>query len=117
MPTTEWQDRLAARLSRNVLEGPHSTSTQQSPSRAFDEAPLPQRRRLDESSSGAGPSHLNWNEMYTIEASSGILIISIVSKPINLTSGLSDSGETDESQCATPFGQLSLDENQEVPCA
>lgn len=80
MPTSEWQDRLAARLSRHILEGSHSTSAQHSPSRSFDEAPLSQRRRLDESGSGAGPSHPNWNEMYTIEALSGILIISMLSK-------------------------------------
>ncbi|KAF8445677.1 fungal-specific transcription factor domain-containing protein [Boletus edulis BED1] len=85
MPTAEWQDRLAARLS----------STRQSPSRISTEAPLPQRRRLDESSPGADTSHPNWNEMYIMEASS-------------------DSAETDEPQCATAFGQLSLDENQEV---
>ncbi|KAI9570337.1 fungal-specific transcription factor domain-containing protein [Boletus coccyginus] len=95
MPTTEWQDRLATHLSRNVMEGPHSTGTRQSPSRAFGGAPLPQRRRLDEHSSRADLSHPNWNEMYTMETSS-------------------DSAEADESQCATAFGQLSLDENREV---
>ncbi|KAF8560118.1 hypothetical protein OG21DRAFT_1451878 [Imleria badia] len=95
MPTAEWQDRLAARLSRNTSEDPHNTSAQGSPSRTFGGAPLPRRRRLDESSPGADLSHPNWNDMYTLEASS-------------------DSAETDESQCATAFGQLSLDENQEV---
>lgn len=29
---------------------------------------------------------------------------------------VSDSAEADESQCATAFGQLSLDENREVCC-
>lgn len=80
MPTAEWQDRLAARLSRNISEGPRST--QLSPSRAYGEAPLTQRRRLDESSSGAGPSYPNWNKMYIMETSSGNSIISIASLTI-----------------------------------
>ena len=119
MPTAEWQDRLAARLSRNVLDDPHSTGTgtQQSASRAFGEAPLPRRRRLDGSSPTADLSQPNWNDMYTMEASSGNLTFLILSKIIQLKSCVSDSAETDESQCATAFGQLSLDENQEVGCA
>ena len=79
VPTAEWQDRLAARLSKNILEGPHGSSTPQSGFRAFCGAPPPQRRRLDESGSEAGPSHPNWNEMYTMEASSGDSIILTVS--------------------------------------
>lgn len=85
MPTTEWQDRLATHLSKNIMEGrPHSTGAQQSPSRAFGGAPLPQRRRLDGSSSGVDLRHPNWNEMYTIGTSSGILIISMASKSLQL---------------------------------
>ncbi|KAF9245870.1 fungal-specific transcription factor domain-containing protein [Melanogaster broomeanus] len=99
VPTSEWQDRLSARLSTAVVGGSSSASMRatpsQSPTRAFGGAPLPQRRRLDDPSSGAGPSQPDWNEMYTME-------------------GLSDSDDTDESQGATAFGQLSLDENQEV---
>ncbi|KAG9314135.1 hypothetical protein JVU11DRAFT_4920 [Chiua virens] len=91
MPTAEWQDRLAAHLSRN--EDPNSA--RQSPTRPYSGAPLAQRRRLEESSSAAGPSHPNWSEMYTMVASS-------------------ESEETDGSQCATAFGELSLDEHQEV---
>ncbi|KAF9225551.1 hypothetical protein BS17DRAFT_751446 [Gyrodon lividus] len=98
VPTAEWQDRLSARLSRTVVGIPSSASMHaapsQSPNRAFGGAPLPQRRRLDDSSFGMGPSQPDWNEMYTME--------------------LSDSDDTDESQGATAFGQLSLDENQEV---
>ena len=81
-PTTEWQDRLAARLSRNTLEGPHNAGARQSPSHAFGGAPLPQRRRLDESSSGPDLTHPNWNEMYTMETLSGDLPILMVSKSI-----------------------------------
>lgn len=78
VPTAEWQDCLAARLSKNA-EVPRGSCNQQSPLRAFGGAPLSQRRRLDGSSSEAGPNHPNWNEMYTMEASSGNLIILIVS--------------------------------------
>ncbi|KAF8846123.1 hypothetical protein BDN67DRAFT_1064611 [Paxillus ammoniavirescens] len=99
VPTAEWQDRLSARLSKAVVGDISSTSMQIAPSqssnRTFGGAPLPQRRRLDDPNSGAGPSQPDWNEMYTME-------------------GLSDSDDTDESQGATAFGQLSLDENQEV---
>lgn len=116
MPSVGWQDSLAARLSTNILEGPHNSSIRQSGFRAFGEAPLPQRRRLDGSSSQAGPSHPDWNEMYTIEASSGDSMILTVS-PTQLNVNVSDSEEADESQCITAFGQLSLDENQEVPYA
>ena len=87
MPTAEWQDRLAARLSRNISEGPRSTSAHGSPSRAFGGAPLPQRRRLDESSPGVDESHPNWNEMYTLEASSGNSIFSVMSKCTQLDIG------------------------------
>ena len=82
MPTAEWQDRLAARLSRNIVEVPHSTIARQSPPRAVGGAPLPQRRRIDEPSSGADPSHPSWDEMYTMDASSGDLPTSLVSKSI-----------------------------------
>lgn len=78
VPTAEWQDCLAARLSKNA-EVPRGSCNQQSPLRAFGGAPLSQRRRLDGSSSEAGPNHPNWNEMYTMEASSGDSIILTVS--------------------------------------
>ena len=113
MPTPEWQDQLAARLSRNTVED-HCTGSQQSPSRASSGAPLPQRRRLDDSSIRADLSHPNWNEMYIMEASSGGLSFRWRSSSVTLTSSASDSADTDESQCATAFGQLSLDENREV---
>jgi hypothetical protein len=63
---------------------PRSTSARQSPPRAFGGAPLPQRRRLDEPSSGADLSHPSWDEMYTMDASSGDFLISMVSKSIQL---------------------------------
>ncbi|KIJ66200.1 hypothetical protein HYDPIDRAFT_26571 [Hydnomerulius pinastri MD-312] len=99
VPTTEWQDRLSARLTRSTAGGPSNPAMRagpsQSPTRSFGGAPLPQRRRLDDPLSSGVPGQPDWNDMYTMEA-------------------LSDSEDTDESSGATAFGQLSLDENQEV---
>ena len=74
IPTAEWQDRLAARLSRSTLEIPQDSNTRQSPFRADGGGPLPQRRRLDETSPGVGAGCPNWTNMYTL-ASSGDAII------------------------------------------
>lgn len=90
IPTSEWQDRLSASLTRGAV-GHHGLS----PAYNINGAPLQQRRRLDVPST-SGPRQPNWNEMYTMDA-------------------LSDSEGTDESTGPdTAFGQLSLDENQEV---
>ncbi|KAG2045142.1 fungal-specific transcription factor domain-containing protein [Suillus americanus] len=91
IPTSEWQDRLSASLTRGPV-GLHGVSPAYNPSGA----PLQQRRRLDVPSTSSGPHQPNWNEMYTMDA-------------------LSDSEGTDEPNGPdTAFGQLSLDENQEV---
>ncbi|KAG1757862.1 fungal-specific transcription factor domain-containing protein [Suillus lakei] len=91
IPTSEWQDRLSASLTRGPVSR-HGVS----PAYNLSGAPLQQRRRLDVPPSSSGPHQPNWNEMYTMDA-------------------LSDSDGTDESNGpGTAFGQLSLDENQEV---
>lgn len=91
IPTSEWQDRLSASLTRDPV-GHHGPSTAYN----LTGAPLQQRRRLDVPSTSRSPHQPNWNEMYTMDA-------------------LSDSESADESNIPdTAFGQLSLDENQEV---
>lgn len=81
-PTAEWQDRLAARLCKNG-SGDSAGTQQQSPSRALGGAPLPQRRRLDESSSAVDPISPNWNDMYTMEVSSGEFLICTCRDPFD----------------------------------
>ncbi|OAX40867.1 hypothetical protein K503DRAFT_567355 [Rhizopogon vinicolor AM-OR11-026] len=92
IPTSEWQDRLSAHLARGHA-GHHSVS----PSYNLSGASLKQRRRLDTPSTSSSSSHQpNWNEMYTMDKLSD-------------TDGSNESDGPD-----TAFGQLSLDENQEV---
>ncbi|KAG1871132.1 fungal-specific transcription factor domain-containing protein [Suillus tomentosus] len=91
IPTSEWQDRLSASLTRGHV-GHHGVP----PAHNLSGPPMQQRRRLDVPSTSSGPHQLNWNDMYTMDA-------------------LSESEGTDESNVPdTAFGQLSLDENQEV---
>jgi len=66
IPTSEWQDRLAARLARGHA-GHHSVS----PTYHLSGAPLQQRRRLDTPSASSSTRQPNWNEMYTMDALSG----------------------------------------------
>ncbi|KAG2075201.1 hypothetical protein BDR04DRAFT_1092068 [Suillus decipiens] len=92
IPSSEWQDRLSASLTRGPVGHHHGVS----PAYNLSGAPSPQRRRLDVPSASSGPHQPNWNQMYTMDA-------------------LSDSEGTDESNgLDTAFGQLSLDENQEI---
>ena len=58
------------------------------------------------------PNQLNWNEMYTMEGSSGnaLSVMGFFPKMRRIA----DSDDLDESRAITAFGQLSLDENQEV---
>ncbi|KAI6136403.1 fungal-specific transcription factor domain-containing protein [Pisolithus sp. B1] len=85
-PTTDWQDPLNT-------EGTSRLS--QSPSFPSDMGPVMRRARVDEPVIAPTPRQPNWNEMYTMEA-------------------LSESDDVDESRATTAFGQLSLDENQEI---
>lgn len=89
-PTTEWQDRLTARLSKST----HDQEKSGLP-RSSNGGHVAQRRRTEESTTIPNPEQLNWNEMYTMEE-------------------FTDSDDLDESRAITAFGQLSLDENQEV---
>ncbi|KAG0702716.1 fungal-specific transcription factor domain-containing protein [Suillus ampliporus] len=89
IPTSEWQDRLSASLTRGHV-GLHGVS----PTYNLSGPPLQQRRRLDIPSTSSSPHQPNWHEMYTMDA-------------------LSDSTD-DLNGPDTAFGQLSLDENQEV---
>lgn len=66
IPTSEWQDRLSASLTRGAV-GHHGLS----PAYNLSGAPLQQRRRLDVPSTSSGPRQPNWNEMYTMDALSG----------------------------------------------
>ncbi|KAI6047865.1 fungal-specific transcription factor domain-containing protein [Pisolithus marmoratus] len=84
-PTTDWQDRLTARLTGSALDKEGVNMLSHSPSLLFGRGQL----------LPPTPHQPNWNEMYTIE-------------------GLSDSDDVDESRATTAFGQLSLDENQEI---
>ncbi|KAI6120679.1 fungal-specific transcription factor domain-containing protein [Pisolithus croceorrhizus] len=94
-PTTDWQDRLTARLTRSALNTEGTSRLSQSPSFPSDMGPVMRRARVDEPVIAPTPRQPNWNEMYTMEA-------------------LSESDDVDESRATTAFGQLSLDENQEI---
>ncbi|KAL4070710.1 fungal-specific transcription factor domain-containing protein [Scleroderma citrinum] len=94
VPTTDWQDRLTARLCKSTHDQEQSRVSH-SPSLSSNGGHVAQRRRVDEPTATQNLDQLNWNEMYTIE-------------------GFSDSDDMDESRATTAFGQLSLDENQEV---
>ncbi|KAL0576702.1 hypothetical protein V5O48_005269 [Marasmius crinis-equi] len=88
VPTQEWQDNLANRLaSASSASSPVYPSSCSTPSQSGQ--PAPQRRRLE-------ASPVDWNEMYTIEATS-------------------DSDEHDSLKDPTEgIGELSLTENQEI---
>ncbi|KIO08530.1 hypothetical protein M404DRAFT_23073 [Pisolithus tinctorius Marx 270] len=74
-PTTDWQDRLTARLTRSAFDKEGTSGQSHSPSRPSDMGPVLRRPR-------------DW--------------------------AYADSDDVDESRATTAFGQLSLDENQEI---
>ncbi|KAH7923243.1 hypothetical protein BV22DRAFT_1093249 [Leucogyrophana mollusca] len=101
-PTMDWQDRLSARLSHSQhghpTMTPHSADASSgSPTHDHTGVPLLQRRRYNFSAgTELSQGQPNWGQMYTMDA-------------------LSDSEDTDDSRGpSAAFGQLSLDENQEV---
>ncbi|KAH7910437.1 fungal-specific transcription factor domain-containing protein [Hygrophoropsis aurantiaca] len=99
-PTMDWQDRLSARLTHSRGNPSNSRSSNvpsSSPTHDPTGAPFSQRRRYNiPSEPGTSQEQPNWGQMYTLDASS-------------------ESEDTDDSGGpSAAFGQLSLDENQEV---
>ncbi|KAF8899084.1 fungal-specific transcription factor domain-containing protein [Infundibulicybe gibba] len=90
VPTQEWQDNLSHHLSISSDPPLASTFAKQTPDNS--DFPLTQRRRLNNSRNNS-PTKTEWNDMYTMEASSD-------------TEDMKDPTEG--------IGQLSLDEHQEV---
>ncbi|KAJ3731980.1 fungal-specific transcription factor domain-containing protein [Lentinula guzmanii] len=88
VPTQEWQDNLAARLSSSGS----SSSLYSVTSASSPDGPASQKRRLDSTPTDS-QGHPDWNDMYTLEA-------------------LSDNEECDG--IAEGMGELSLTENQEI---
>ncbi|KAG6332065.1 hypothetical protein ID866_7019 [Astraeus odoratus] len=111
MPSAEWQDRLTTLLTKSTRE--QGKINKPAPPRTSQGGPVTQRRRLDEHVTIPSPVQVNWNEMYTLDRLSG--------EPTNIGHGIvansltyPDSDDVDESRAITAFGQLSVDENQEV---
>ncbi|KAF5388613.1 hypothetical protein D9757_004721 [Collybiopsis confluens] len=81
VPTAEWQDNLAARLSSSP-----STSTSYIAPSSSSDGPIVQRRRLDSTPTDSQP---DWNEMYTLADPE---------EPVDITEGIGELSLTENQE-------------------
>lgn len=116
VPTREWQDALSQRLATlgNAPYPGRSSDRHNSAHRNADSAPPSQRRRLNgDSSSSQAVCAPDWSSLYTMESGTGTLYW--IGWECQAHRHLADDDELPEA--TNELGQLSLNDDQEVPCA